>query len=144
MAEQGTRIRVTLRWVQILDKLEPAFEEEGEFRFAAKISSKNRGGISRETRLPRKAEFYAVSDHPAWNRLRLDEVLFEGEVDDHLKIELIGEELDALSANDQLEPYAREFNGPVGSWLGVHGPGDEERDQENMKNWRVCYAIEKA
>lgn len=145
MAEQsGARIRVTLRWVQILDKLEPAFEEEGEFRFTAKVSSQNRGGIVQETRLPRKKEFYRISDHPAWNRLRLDEVLFDGEVDDHLEVELIGEELDFLTPNEQLDLYRRVFEGPPDSWIGVYGPGDEDStDPENMKNWRVCYAIER-
>ena len=40
MAEQtGGRIKVVLRWVQILDKLEPAWKDKGEFRFIARIHS---------------------------------------------------------------------------------------------------------
>ena len=71
---------------------------------------------------------------------------------DHLVIELFGEELDKFSANDMLEPYRREFRGPVQSWLGTYGPGDDfsedeaakSSDPEMMSNWRVCYFIDRA
>ena len=40
MAEQtGARIKVTLRWIQILDKMEPAWKEKGEFRFQTRVSA---------------------------------------------------------------------------------------------------------
>jgi hypothetical protein len=61
-------------------------------------------------------------------------------------VELMGEELDMLSANDQLDRYERSFAGAPGTWLGVYGPGDDEPtdDPENMSNWRVNYVIERA
>ena len=31
------RIRVTLKWIKILDKLEPFFKETGEFQFRSKV-----------------------------------------------------------------------------------------------------------
>ena len=105
------RIRVTLRWLQILDNLEPFFKSKGEFVFHAKVWTSNHGGKVEETRLPAKGH-YPISDHPRWNRLKdLDKVLFEGEVTDHLVVELRGEELDQLSKNDQLESYSRKFEG---------------------------------
>ncbi|MDH3224954.1 MAG: hypothetical protein OEO23_14630, partial [Gemmatimonadota bacterium] len=112
MTEQsGTRVRVTLRWLQILDKLEPFFKEKGEFVFWAKVWTDNHGGKVQETRMPESGH-YPISDHPRWNRLNhLDKVLFEGEVTDHLVVELRGEELDDFSDNDELEFYRREFNG---------------------------------
>lgn len=146
MGEQsGERIRVILRMIQIHDNLEPLLDDEGEFRFRATVSSRNRGGIKEETRLPRKKKFYRISDNPAWNRLTLDEVLFEGEVDDHLEIEILGEELDFLSPNDELTPYRRTFEGPPSSWIGMHRPGDEEsNDPERMDDWWVYLEIERA
>ena len=144
MSGQGaTRIRVTLRWLQILDKLEPFFKDKGEFVFWAKVETENGGGVVQETRMPAKGH-YPISDHPRWNRLNdLDKVLFEGDVVDHLSIELRGEELDHFSANDELEFYSRTFNGPIGEHVGVIEPGDEgSNDPENMSNWRIGYKIE--
>ena len=70
-------------------------------------------------------------------------VLFEGECGDTLLVELFGEELDQLSANDQLETYRREFTGDRSEWLGRHQPTDEGSDDpENMVDWRICYDIE--
>jgi hypothetical protein len=152
MAEQASdRIQVNLRWIQILDKMEPFFKEKGEFRFYPRVSSDNRGGIVQEKQIPEQG-FWAISDHPAWNKVDVNRVIFEGEVDDHLIVELFGEELDSLTANDQLDHYRREFTGPVASMLGWYAPGEdipeegdsEARDPENMPKWRVCYTIERA
>ena len=144
MTEQsGTRVRVTLRWLQILDKLEPFFKEKGEFVFWAKVWTDNHGGKVQETRMPESGH-YPISDHPRWNRLNhLDKVLFEGEVSDHLVVELRGEELDQFSDNDELEFYRREFTGPISDQVGFIQPGDEGSDDpENMSNWRIGYEIE--
>ncbi len=139
----GVRVRVTLRWLQILDNLEPFFKSKGEFVFHAKVWTSNHGGQVQETRLPAKGH-YPISDHPRWNRLKdLDKVLFEGEVTDHLVVELQGEELDQLSKNDQLDSYRREFSGPIAGQVGLIQPGDEGSDDpENMSNWRIGYEIE--
>lgn len=147
MAEQtGQRLKVTLRWIQILDNLEPFYKERGEFRFRSKVSSDNRGGLAHETQFPEKGH-YLISDHPSWNKLNLDKVVFEGEVDDHLVVEFMGEEIDTLSANDQLDAYRREFRGPPSEWVGEYRPMDEAEgsdDPEQLSNWRICYRIERA
>lgn len=142
MPEQASdRIRVTLRWVQILDNLEPAFKEKGEFRFKARVTGPE--GVQ-ETRFPEEGH-YKVSDHPAWNKLHLKTPIYEGEAGDELVVELSGEEIDLTSANDELTPYRRTFRGPVDEWLGWYGPGDEHSDDvsdpENLDNWRVSYEI---
>ena len=81
---------------------------------------------------------------PAWNRLHLDKTLFEGEVDDHLEIEIRGEELDFLQ-NDQLERYHRVFEGDPSSWIGFYHPGDEgSTDPERMSNWWIYLEVESA
>lgn len=136
------RLRVTLRWIQILDKLEPFYKERGEFRFTAKVTGDSR---TQETRFPQEGH-YEISDHPAWNKLNLDKVIFEGEVSSNLTVQLNGEELDFLSANDQLDEYKRVFSGDPASWIADYNPGEDttSTDPENMSNWRVAYVIERA
>jgi len=138
----GNRIRVILRWIQIKDNLEPAWDDEGEFRFRSKVTT---GGTSNELKFPEKG-FWAISDHPRRNKVdKIDKVLFEGEAGDSLVVELFGEELDQMTANDHLEDYRREFTGSPSSWVGRHQPTDEGTgDPENLSNWRVCYDIEMA
>lgn len=138
------RVKVTLRYIQILDNLEPAYKERGEFRFTARVTA---DGTAVESKFPKEG-YYEISDHPAWNKLNLDRVLFEGTVESHLLIELMGEEIDFLSPNDQLDLYERTFEGDPSSWVGEYGPGEFETDvdpsdPENMSNWRVSYIIEK-
>ena len=71
-------------------------------------------------------------------------VLFDGVPGDGLVVELMGEELDQLSANDMLDHYRREFTGDYTQWVGHYEPVDEgSTDPENMPKWRVCYDIMK-
>jgi hypothetical protein len=135
------RLRVTLRWIQILDKMEPFYKERGEFRFYARVTGDAR---TQETKFPTEGH-YEISDHPAWNKLNLDRVIFEGEVANNLTVELTGEELDFLTKNDQLDRYERKFAGDPASWIGDYDPGVDttSTDPEAMSNWRVCYRIER-
>lgn len=140
------RIKITLRWIQILDKLEPFYKERGEFRFLARVSADAGAGV--ETHFPTEGHF-EISDHPAWNKVNLERVIFEGEVEKQVKIELMGEELDFIGSNDRLDHYERYFVGDPASWIGAYGPGDHDvdihpEDPENMSNWRVAYRIEAA
>lgn len=136
------RLKVTLRYIQILDNLEPWYKERGEFRFSARVTA---DGQVTESQFPKEG-YYEISDHPAWNKLNLDRVLFEGAVESQLVVELMGEELDFISANDQLDHYQRTFEGDPASWTGEYGPGEhavdiDPNDPENMTNWRVSYTI---
>ncbi len=139
----GNRIRVILRWIQIKDNKEAAWDDEGEFRFRSKVTS---GGEVQELEFPDPPAFWSISDHPRRSKVdKIDKVLFEGAAGDSLVVELFGVELDNLSANDHLEDYRREFTGPVSSWIGVHFPSDEGGDDpENLSDWRVCYEVETA
>ena len=111
MSESGNgQVRVILRWIQIKDNKEAMWDDEGEFRFRSVVTT---AGQSHELQFPEQG-YWSISDHPAWNKRHLaDRVLFEGEVDDHLVIELFGEELDDFSANDELDHYRRDFTGSV-------------------------------
>lgn len=140
------RIKVTLRWIQILDKLEPFYKERGEFRFFAKVTADGTAPV--ETRFPSEG-YYEISDHPAWNKLNLERVIFEGDIENALTVQLNGEEIDFISKNDQLDHYERSFSGTPSEWVGAYGPGDFDvdihpDDPENMTNWRVSYRIDPA
>ena len=138
----GNRIRVTLRWIQIKDNKEAAWDDEGEFRFRSKVTS---GNDVQEHEFPKEG-FWSISDHPRRNKVdKIDKVLFEGAAGDSLVVEMFGVELDQLTANDHLEDYRREYTGPMSSWVGRHQPTDEGvGDPENMSDWRICYDIEQA
>jgi hypothetical protein len=139
-----TRIRVTLRYIEVLDRKD--LDEYGEFVFRFKTSIPERG-LERSVRLPESGH-YSVSDHPAMNKLKLDKVIFEGEVwdGDTLVMEASGEELDLFTPNDQLAPYRREFTGSVQDWIGRHSPWDEGTDDvtdpEQLDDWRFAFMIE--
>lgn len=136
----GKQIRVTLRWIQIKDKLEPFFKEYGEFFFTTRVTSGNR---TVENRLPEEGH-WEITDHPRFNKVdKIDKVIFEGEAGDTLVVEMNGEEIDQFSANDQLDAYRKEFVGDPEAWVGRQAPGDEgSTDPENMSNWRICYDVE--
>ncbi len=142
MSGNGNRVRVVLRWIQIKDNKEAAWDDEGEFRFRSKITT---AGRSQMLTFPEEG-YWSISDHPRRNKVdKIDKVLFEGDAGDTLVVEMFGEELDNLTPNDHLEDYRREFTGPVASWLGRHQPTDEGTgDPENMSDWRICYDIENA
>ena len=140
------RIKITLRWIQILDSKEPFYKERGEFRFLSRVTAD--GGEAVEVKFPSQG-YYEISDNPAWNKLNLERAIFEGEVEDSLTVVLTGEEIDFISANDQLERYERSFSGSPTSWIGEYGPGDFEADihpddPEVMTDWKVSYKIEAA
>jgi hypothetical protein len=138
-----TRIRITLRYIEVLDRKD--FDEYGEFVFRFKTSVPERE-VERAVRIPESGH-YSVSDHPSMNKLKLDKVIFEGEVwdGDTMVLEANGEELDLLTPNDHLAPYRREFTGPVSSWLGRHSPWDEGsddvKDPEQLDDWRFMFEI---
>lgn len=143
--QKGERIRVIFRSLQIHDAKD--IDGEGEFRFTARVTTRSGGGENvTETKLPRQKKFYRIMESQAWNRLTLDETLFEGVVDgDEMEVEILGEEVDLLKKNDELEPYRRTFTGPPSSWIGSYRPGDEGADDpERMKSWWVFLDIEKA
>ena len=139
----GNRIRVTLRWIQVTDIHEAPGDQEGEFRFRSRVDT---GDQANELQFPTPPNYWTFRDDPRFNKMdKIDKVLFEGEAGDSLVVELSGEELDLLTANDLLEPYRKEFTGPVSSWLGRYQPTDEGvGDPENLKDWRICYDVELA
>ncbi len=140
----ATNIRVTLRYVEILDSKD--VDGKGEFVFNFKGSVPDRGE-EQSLRIPETGHM-AISDHPSMRKVTMNKVFFEGEVadDETFVVEGKGEELDRISRNDQLRDYRREFTGPVSDWVGEYSPWDEgsadAEDPEQLGDWRLAYSIE--
>jgi hypothetical protein len=138
----GNRIRVILRWIQVTDIHEAPGDMEGEFRFRSKVTT---GDQANEMQFPEPPNYWTFRDDVRFNKMKVDKTLFEGEAGDSLVVELSGEELDRWSKNDLLEPYRKEFTGPLSSWIGRYQPADEGSDDpENLSDWRICYDVELA
>ena len=116
MTEQsGKRIQVVLRWIQILDKLEPFYKETGEFVFRSKVESANK---VEEYRFPEEG-YYAISDKPGWNRLeKLNKVLFDGVPGEGMVVELLGEDA-AVDAALVTGPDHHEVAGAIHRDVGL-------------------------
>ena len=140
----ATPIRVTLRYVEILDSKDA--DGEGEFYFELKGSVPDRGE-EQSIRIPQQGHM-TISDHPSMRKVTMNKVFFEGEVADGetFVVEAEGTEMDRISANDQLNGYRREFTGPVAEWIGEYSPWDEgsadASDPEQLGDWRIAYSIE--
>lgn len=137
----GRRIRVVLEQMQILDDRDPWLKGKGEFRFRARVTSANNGGLDETTLLPTQGHLH-VSDRPGENIIALEQEIFRGYVADDLRIEVTGVELDTFDPDDLVGKYTRLFCGNVERWLGAYGPGDETIDPEEMLSWRLWYRIE--
>ena len=139
-------IRITLRYVEILDSKDA--DGVGEFFFTFKGSVPERGE-EQTIRIPQTGHM-SISEHPSMRKVTMNKVIFDGEVGDGetLVVEGQGEEQDRISANDQLNPYRREFTGDVESWIGEYSPWDEGsedvQDPEQLGDWRIAYSIEEA
>lgn len=139
----ATPIRVTLKYVEILDRKD--LDQEGEFIFEFKASVP--GGAEQATRIPDEGHL-SISDHPAMRKVTLNKVIFEGDVEDGdtLVLEGAARELDRISADDHLAPYRRELEGPVSDWLGTYSPWDEgsahSSDPEQLGDWRLSFVVE--
>jgi hypothetical protein len=140
------RVRVTLRYIEILDSKD--IDTVGEFRFRFRAGVPERDDVV-ESRIPEDERAYlSISEHPARNRVGMDTVLFEGDVGpgDSLLIEAEGEEVDRFTPNDPITPYRRVFSAPVDAALGEHSPwdegGDHGHDPEHLSDWRFAYVIE--
>jgi hypothetical protein len=141
----GGRIRVILRWIQILEGPSPELNDRGRFSFATRVLSP--AGLLKGMQFPEEGE-YDIADHPAWNKVVLNRTIYDGHVGEELAIEIEGSAIDSPELSKQLDRYRREFKGDPKTWVGWYGPGDDTSawiipdDPESMSTWRVCYVIE--
>ena len=140
----ATNIRVTLRYVEILDSKDA--DGVGEFVFHFKGAVPERGE-EQELRIPESGHM-SISEHPSMRKVTMNKVFFEGAVEEGetLVLEGKGEEQDRISAHDQLTDFRREFTGDPSDWAGEYSPWDEGsadvQDPEQLGDWRIAYSIE--
>lgn len=142
MTAPAERVRITLDFIQITDRLD--LDMDGEFRFEFSVSSLRRG-LLRESRLPESGTL-SISRHPAMNWIgHLDHLLWEGTVEtgEVIILDARGEDVDRLSRNDPVQSYRREFSGSPDIWAGRYGDGTQAMpDPEDLEQWRLGYTIE--
>jgi len=136
---KGTRVRVILEHVKVLDANGPLVHSSGEVSLTANVTSTNAGGIGVSTRLPETGT-YPVVDGPQGHVININREIFRGNVVDNLTIEVMSAESEEKGHTCY---YRREFKGKVGDWLRAYRPSDESRDPENVGDWQVWYRIEK-
>lgn len=137
-------VRVTVSNVEMLDSKD--LDMEGEFVFEFRVTVPGKP-VERTTRVPETGHL-SISEHPAMNRVSLNTLIFEGEVEDGdtLVLEANAKELDRLSSDDHLTPYRRVLKGPVTEWAGSYTPWDEGSkqfdDPEQLGDWRLAFTVE--
>ena len=136
----GTKIRVVLEEVLILDDRDPFWKKAGEIDFNVLVRTADNGGREQRTRLPGHGHFKLRSGE----RLAIGETVFEGFVVDDLGIRIDAMEQDTFDPDDSLGSYTRTFSCPAKTWLGRYLPGDEPVDPEDVGYWQVFYRIEHA
>jgi hypothetical protein len=136
----GTRIRVVLEEVLIIDDRDPFWKKAGEIDFHVLVRTEDNGGLEQRTRLPAHGHFKLRSGE----RLAVGETVFEGFAVDDLGIRIDAMERDTFDPDDNLGSYTRTFSCPAKTWLGRYVPGDEAVDPEDVGHWQVSYRIEHA
>jgi hypothetical protein len=142
-SQRGQKIRVTLEKIQVTDDREPWFKGKGEFRFLARVVTQDNGGQEHTSRFP-SAKHFELSDTPGDNEVVIEEIVFEGFVEDDLFVQIGGTELDTFDPDDVLCTYKRAFTGNPVDWLGRYGPNGTRDSIENVGGWNVWYRIEYA
>lgn len=136
-------IRVTLRGLEVKEVKEDLKDGVGELSFDAVVAP----GLQEARAVRRRFPEAGVIELRPGQRVEANALLFEGYVEEGapLLVTLGGREHDWTACEEKLDPYAtyrRVFRGPVDSWAGEHGPGDEKRDPEELADWRVWLRID--
>jgi hypothetical protein len=140
------RVRVTLRYIEILDSKD--IDTVGEFRFRFRAGVPERDDVV-ESRIPEDEHAHlSISEHPARNRVSMGTVLFEGDVGpgDSLLVEADGEEVDRFTPNDPITSVPPRLSSAARCRTRRARPWDEgidgEGDPEQLNDWRFAYVIE--
>ncbi|MCK0191740.1 MULTISPECIES: hypothetical protein [Arenibacter] len=141
--KKGKKVRVVIEKIQITDDREPFFKGKGEFRFFAKVYTPNNGGILTKNIFPLKGHYH-LSDIKGSNEIILNAAIFENWVEDKLRIQIGGVELDTFDPDDHLLNYKQEYDGNPVSWFKNYSPSGDPIDSMDMDGWKLWYRIEQA
>lgn len=137
----GSRVKVILDKIRIMDDQDPLCKREGELVFTAVVVPDDDAPRKQVTRLPASG-VYKVSDKPGENDVSIGATLFDGVVKDRsLSITISGKEIDLFDPDDELNRYHRKFFGAPETWYGQYYPADEYLDREDVGDWALWYRI---
>jgi hypothetical protein len=136
---KGTRLRVILERIKILDAFGPLVHGSGQLQLTARVTSSDGGGIGRTTQLPPVGS-YPVPDFPVGYVIDIGTEIFRGSPVDSLHVEIFG----ADAPKGHRCYYHRQFKGKPTDWFGNYKPRDERPDPEDVGDWQVWYRIEGA
>lgn len=139
---EGTRARVVLERIEIVEDLEPWWKGRGEAVFRARVRTSGNGAIEQVTRIPDDGVM-KISDRAGQNVIELERTLFDGYAAGELAIEIVGTEHDTFDPDDSLGRYARVFDCGHEQLFRAFGPEDEALDPEDVGPWRVWYRIDR-
>ena len=135
---KGTRLRVILEKIKILDFFGPLVHGSGAVGLTTRVTSTNAGGIGGITQLPSTGS-YPVLDHLGGYVIDINKEIFRGTVVDNLTVEIFSAESEEAGRTCY---YRREFKGKAEKWLSSYKPSDQTRDPENVGDWQVWYRVE--
>lgn len=141
--QKGKKVKVVIDKIQITDDREPFFKGKGEFRFFAKVYTPNNGGILTENIFPLEG-CYHLSDIAGTNEIKLNATIFENWVENELRIQIGGIELDTFDPDDHLLRHKQEYTGNPVSWFKNYSPSGDPIDSMDMDGWKLWYRIEQA
>src|SRR6266851_3527329 len=137
--KKGTRLRVILERIKILDFYGPLVHGSGGLALIARVTSSFAGGVGGSRRLP-PTRHYRVLDQPEGFVVDIEREIFKGTVDDNLTVEIWSTEPDEEA---RVCHYRRTFKGKAKNWIGSYKPSDEKPDPENVGDWQLWYRIDK-
>lgn len=144
------KLRVVLDSVRIMNDRDPAMQSlrlrdadrgtrpaDTRLHLDVRVHTRNHGGVEQHIRLPRERYYKPRSLYS----IRVEEPIFEGDVEDHLAVRIAALPHDADGPEEAVDSYTREFEGDPQSWLGRYGPQDAS-GPEHLGFWQVYYHIE--
>lgn len=137
----GSRIRVIVDKIRVMDDHDPCIKGKGELLFTAVVVPDNDRSRKQVVRLPERG-VYHVSDKPGRNEILPEAVIFDGVVKNHsLSIMISGKEIDLFDPDDELTRYHRVFSGEPSKWYGEYAPTADYLNRRDVADWAVWYRI---
>ncbi len=133
----GSKVRVVLERIRING------DDDPKFVFNTAVFSPNNGGQLQEHRFP-KSGALKISELEDGVEVVLDAIIFEGYVEDDLRVQIAGTEKEIFHSDEMLGKYTRLFRGSPSKWFGSYGPHDETPiEPEDQISWEIWYRIER-
>ena len=138
-AGKARRVRVKLDKILVLDDKDGIFTGRGEVAFASVVAPNGNPHRSVRTRFPTKGTVKVTSGQV----LDLNAIIYEGLVEPgaSLSVTIGGAEFDYLLFFTRKEQFAR-YHRTVPLRSAKYAPGDEPKDPESLRDWRVWYTVE--